>query len=261
MNIKLTPSQILEIYQSVEPHKIIAERFKMSTSNVSAIQTGRTWQEITEGYKPPKRDYLKLTPARALEIYKSKEPLKKLAKRFEVTSCTISSIKTKRIWREATKGHGKPGITHRKLSRLQIVKIYKSIEPPKKIAKRFRIHTSTVSAIKTGRVWREVTERHGEAGKKFTSRQILEIHLSEESQRELAKEFECSKSAIQRIQSKKNVELTQLLAIRNAITKYNHHQIAATQNEENGEMLDAFNGRRLAREALMLATQLCEEKR
>lgn len=99
----LTDEQVMAVFNSPVPYRMLAKLHGVSYSTTRDIKTGRTWSHLT-AKKYVKRDDMtgerhpaaKLTDSQALEILESKEPGVVLAKRYGVNESLISMIRSGR---------------------------------------------------------------------------------------------------------------------------------------------------------------------
>lgn len=50
---KLTSDQVIQIYTSDEPGVVLAKRYGVAASKISAVRNGKTWRSVTEGLEKP----------------------------------------------------------------------------------------------------------------------------------------------------------------------------------------------------------------
>lgn len=106
----------------------------------------------------------------------------------------------------AKKRHGH-GETHgmNKISAEKVAEINAATGTHQEIADRFGVSKSTVTAVKSGRLWKHLpisrTEKSPKAAWRLTPEQIQEIKDSTGSQREIAERFSVHPSLISRIKS------------------------------------------------------------
>jgi DNA-binding Xre family transcriptional regulator len=136
----------------------LAEKFGIAQYTVSCIKRGMTWTHVT-GKVFYRR---KLTREQAIEIFQSDLPAKELAIQYGVTASNISTIKSGKTF-NLLKEFGKPESVDLKgsnyyLGREKIVEIFKSEGGVNDIARRFEVSPCTVSLIKNGKRWAEVTK-------------------------------------------------------------------------------------------------------
>ena len=98
-NSKLTDKDVLDIRNSDEPNKTLAEKYNIGSSTVSDIRSGTTWKHL-----PPRKDkyispMFKLTDQKALEILNSNESNIDLAQKYGVSISQITRIKRGERWR------------------------------------------------------------------------------------------------------------------------------------------------------------------
>ena len=93
-----------------EPNRILAQEYNLSPSSVSHIKTGATWAHVVVEDIPctrnPRRGSehwtAKLTEDKVREIrglLEARVPIIDIAPRYGVSACTISNIKSGRIWK------------------------------------------------------------------------------------------------------------------------------------------------------------------
>jgi hypothetical protein len=100
----------------------------------------------------------KLNAKEVIEIFRADENHYKLASLYEVSVAVIHSIKNGRLWSSVTGKKYKKPPPIKKLSKKEVISILESNEPHKKLAKKYGISRSTVSGIKTGRSYSNVTK-------------------------------------------------------------------------------------------------------
>lgn len=106
---KLTEAQVLEIIADTTLTLYeLAAKYDVHNSQISAIQTGRTWKHIPRPNglyfrgttRGEKHGYAKLTEVQVLEIlHDTTSSLKQLAEKYGVSFGNISCIKKKKSWK------------------------------------------------------------------------------------------------------------------------------------------------------------------
>ena len=126
-------------------------------NNNHMIAGGR--RKIIRGTDAPKNI---LSEKEVLRIASSKETIKNLAARYNVSENTIYSVQTGDNWGWLT------GIKYKKKNRYvsekTVLAIFNSKESGVKLAKKYSLTTFCVSSIKTGKAWSSIT------GKKYTKK-------------------------------------------------------------------------------------------
>jgi len=116
---KLTENQVREIYESVEPQRVLAKQFGVSMATISHIKCLKTWRHLNLGVAIPGRGdregpCAKLTEDQVRNIYASKEKSILLAERFGVSVGLVSNIKNLRAWQHLNLGVLPPGTSYRR---------------------------------------------------------------------------------------------------------------------------------------------------
>lgn len=104
-NAKISREQAKDISTSKETISQLSKINGISEAGIYAIKSGRTWAKIT-GIVNIKKEFKRPNKDTILLIYNSKERGIDLAKKYNVTVCTISEIKTGKCHSSIT-GHGK----------------------------------------------------------------------------------------------------------------------------------------------------------
>ena len=90
---------VLQVFNSNESYRYLAEKYNISEQTVSDIKTGKNYSSVTK--KEWSNSLLKETEV--IEIYNSKEKGKVLAVKYNVHESTISAIRKGRNWAHITK--------------------------------------------------------------------------------------------------------------------------------------------------------------
>ncbi len=109
-----------------------------------------------------------LTKDQAREIAGSAERAKDVAARFGVTEAVVYQIWRGDTWSNVTnniprmtyrKGACRKRTGPRKLSEEQVTDIFTSSDSPRSLARRFNVSKQLIWAIKSGRIWKQITCR------------------------------------------------------------------------------------------------------
>jgi transcriptional regulator with XRE-family HTH domain len=159
---KLTENQVKEIFLSAEPQEILAERFGVTRTTISEIQTGKTWRHVTANLTPPVRpkQQIKLTTNQIIEIFLAEGTLKEIAQRFGISPYTVYEIKKGRMHANVTAGLTPPP-NHKKgtwkLDDETVKAIFLAEGTDSEIAERFGVSRTLVNKIKNGKVHANIT--------------------------------------------------------------------------------------------------------
>lgn len=172
---QLTSEEVISIKKlfrdSNLSNKEIADIYKVSHSNISAIRTGRSWKSVGLSIKYD-RSANKLTKTEVKEIKKemisSNLSNKELADKYKVHPKTISDIRNNKSWVNIeVEGFDNRNLnkSHIKLTKKDVVNIKqlfgkKSI---KDIAKQYNVSYTTIHNIRSGRSWANVDTNHATA--------------------------------------------------------------------------------------------------
>lgn len=173
----LDEKQVVEIYQSSESNYVLANLYKVTPQMISYIRSNKSWTDLTghlncgrvENRGQDCKESI-LTEEQARYVLQSSEPHTTLALKFGVSNSTIWDLRNNKTWKHLdrcfqvtpTKGvNPSKGELHG-MARLDVEKVkkIKSLFDSKtnnEIARIFDVAPSTISAIKTGRVWKNVT--------------------------------------------------------------------------------------------------------
>jgi hypothetical protein len=108
MQQPLTDDDVIEIWQSTDTQKEIADRFKISQGMVTLIKNRKIKTNVTENLGPPGRSdspqsRRTLTKSDALEIYLSiEESEKALGDKYGVNRSVVGKIRRGEVWKAAT---------------------------------------------------------------------------------------------------------------------------------------------------------------
>jgi predicted DNA-binding protein YlxM (UPF0122 family) len=152
-----------------------------------------------------------------LQLINAGIPLKEIAEKFDVKPSVITGIKTGKTWSWLTKIEYKSSLKLTDKTVLEIVDLINKGEHGTEIAKKYNIAPVTVNAIKKGRIWKKVTqgkfledintmEGENHPLHKLTKEQVIELYKrawNNESQSDLAKEFNIKQSVVSRIKTGK----------------------------------------------------------
>lgn len=147
----------------------------------------------------------KLKEQDVIDIFYSKIPNRELAKKYEVTSGVICAIKNKKSYKSILKNHTISKIfnSQRGFTEEDILSIYNCELSYVGIAKKFGISVPTVSLIKTGKRYSEITGGRRQKSYLASVEQVLDIRNGGLSTSELIAKYGFSKSFINKIKSKK----------------------------------------------------------
>lgn len=173
----LTNTQIIQIYQSSKSNYDLATQYNVTPQLISFIRSGKNWKHLTKNLingkilnRGANTKNSKLTEAHAIEILHSSEPHHILAQRYHVHTNSIQDLRNGKTWKHLDRSnqvkadlgknsaiaekHGMARLTNEqvKVIKYQLLPIWTH----KKIATIFGISQSTVSAISTGRVWKQI---------------------------------------------------------------------------------------------------------
>ena len=106
---KITDADAMAIYASDEPGAVLAARYGIAETKISAIRRGVTWRSVTGGKT---RDMAKVIPRRTdkMDSRKAQEArgmrrngasLREIAERFGISESTASGICANKTWVEA----------------------------------------------------------------------------------------------------------------------------------------------------------------
>jgi len=159
----------------------------------------------------------KFTDEEIREVYTSTETSSELAKRLNVTKVTINTIRSRKEWSKVTEGLeiNIPTGSERTreasaiLTKEQVREVYLAKDTLANLAKQYGTDTTTISKIKCGINWKDVTESLGEAGSsehpfkaKLQKDTVKEIYLSKETSKVLAIRYGITPRSINQIRSK-----------------------------------------------------------
>jgi hypothetical protein len=205
-----TKKEVLGIDQRIrdgERHQDIANKYGFHINTIHHIATGKTWSDVT-GRIP--FDPAILTKEQVLEIdlrLRNGEKDSDLAQQYGVDRKTINDIKTGRTWSDVTGRVYVPidrTLIKNILTKEQILEIDQRLRDGEKgnpTAKAYGVSSATITGIKTGKSWSELTGRIYVPKQRLTKAQVLEIDQRDENTDDLAKEYGVSSATIQRIKS------------------------------------------------------------
>jgi len=163
------------------------------------------------------RSTRKFTDEEIKEIYISTEDTSILMQRFNVTRPTINTIRSGKEWSEITKGlicgvaegRERSRDVSAILTKEQVQEIYLAKDTLNNLAKKFNTDITTISKIKCGVNWKDVTAMLGEAGSsehpfkaKLTKETVKNIYLSKELSKVLAERYNITARSVNHIRAK-----------------------------------------------------------
>lgn len=159
-NTSFTEDQIIFIFTSALYQKELAKMFFTTQSNISCIKRGVTWSHLTGKVFKKTR----LTPADAIDIFTSSLTIRELAKKYYTGESNISLIKNGKSFGYATSSlpvniSNKKRGSNYYLGVDKIVEIFKERDIGcNELARIYGIAPSTVSGIRNGKRWAEITK-------------------------------------------------------------------------------------------------------
>lgn len=100
----LNREQVVEISKSKKSLKTLSLEYGVTISAISLVKRGKNWSGVT-GIKFEKIKMKRITSEIAKEIYMSNLKGVELARKYNITTVTVSEIKTGRTWSKVT-NHG-----------------------------------------------------------------------------------------------------------------------------------------------------------
>lgn len=176
-----------------------------------------THQENMQDMVDRNRTTRKLTDEEIIEIYTSDRPTEYFVDKYSITKQTVNTIRNRTNWAEVTEGLvcGVPDGKERTresfaiLTKEQVKEIYLAEDTLRNLAKKFGTEITTISKIKCGINWQDVTAPLGKAGSsqhpfkaKLTKEDVAYIYTSKESSKDLAIAFNLSSRSVNQIRSK-----------------------------------------------------------
>lgn len=177
-----------------------------------------THVENMQDMRERNRRHSKLTPEQVELIYYSKESTTELMQQYNVTRPTINEIRSKTGWKFITEALGDCGVASGKertreaqalLSVDQVKAIYKAEDTLANLALKYKVDITTISKIKCGINWKEITQDLGDAGvskhpfkAKLTKETVAIIYKSKENLNVVAKLFGVSSRTVTAIRAK-----------------------------------------------------------
>lgn len=151
--MRLTESQIIDIYISERPTEALAREFAVSTHTVCSIKRGHSHARITEKLVPgraPSTRHL-LSDRTVREIYELSGTISEFHMRFGVSKRVVENIKFKQTYTAQTEGLGDPGeIILHSLAWDDICDIRASSESVNELAKFYGVTRKTIYNILSG---------------------------------------------------------------------------------------------------------------
>lgn len=218
-NAKLTEEQVLEIKKLLENGRSlidVATMFNVSYCCASSIKNSDSWTHVGDDISSI--EYSKVTKSILTEddvteiklLLKKKVKQKEIAQEFNVDPTTISSIKKGKIWSGV--GDDLSNINYFKLREEDVIQIKRLLKKGVKqnvIANKFNIDMTTVSNIKTGRIWSNIGEDLSYLKQsKLKENEVLEIKALIKDDKlkikEIANKFSVDVSTIRKIKNGKS---------------------------------------------------------
>lgn len=154
----LTEKQVLEIFTMKGTLKEIGAIYSIAPRTVLSIKKGETWKWLTKNSIPVlEHNSIKLTNELVLEIFSMKGTHGKIGKIFNISSSTVSSIKSGITWSWLTKGRI-PVKENSILTKSQVIEIFSMKGTYNEIGKLFNIGSEQVRRIKCGKCWSTLTK-------------------------------------------------------------------------------------------------------
>jgi len=167
---KLTEEQVKEIYllawEGVLSQEEIAEMYDISQTVVANIKNGKWWSHVTNHeYIKSLHGSTKITAEQAKKIHylawNTNLSNKEIGRMYNISWFTVRNIKIGKLWQEVTGQQPVEMKQRHKLSPEEVLEIYNMAWcgkfTLKEIAKRFGVYVSTVSDIKLGKRWINIT--------------------------------------------------------------------------------------------------------
>ena len=165
----LTEEQARAILLDPRPHTQIANEYNVARTTISSLKARYSWPELgkAKGVKAkrvsPRRGVSdRVTPEMVQEILASRERGVDLAKRFGITPQMVSNIRHRRMWAhiegDVARAFSRRGAGNHdtSLTPKDIRAIRASDEKGARLAERYGISRSAVSAIRLRRTWTHV---------------------------------------------------------------------------------------------------------
>jgi hypothetical protein len=140
---KLLNEQVLDIFNSKESTKYLADKFKVTATTINLIKSGKTWSHITDKEYLRKRNINTI----AMDIYNYSDDYtnKQIAEIFKTSLTMVTEIRNGTHYSEIT-GHKR--IRRKVLSDQQKEEIVKSELPISKLCSIYKSHHTTIKKIK-----------------------------------------------------------------------------------------------------------------
>lgn len=163
------------------------------------------------------RSSRKFTDKEIKEIFLATEDTSFLVAKYNVSKQTINTIRSGKEWGEVTKGliselpegRERTRLASAILTKEQVEEVYLAKDTLSNLAAKFNTDITTISKIKSGINWKDVTKSLGEAGSsehpfkaKLTKEAVAIIYTSLETSKELASRFNITTRSVNQIRSK-----------------------------------------------------------
>jgi len=185
---RLLPETILSIYRSKRTYEETAKFYGVKVKVVVKIKKGHTFADITNHWALMRQEEsvridhgekshtTNLANEGAKAILIDPAPRSEIAEKYQTTIGVVGSIKRGQTWSAVTgKTHTK--MITKKLRPETVLEIYSAVDAYKNIAEKFNILIATVSKIKNGRTYNNITghiKRIDDMTPKETARRMID---------------------------------------------------------------------------------------
>ena len=196
----LDPKIVMEIFNSDEKYAVLSKKYDVCISTISMIKTGATHSNITG--KTYSRQNTWLSDEIVMEIFNHSGSTEEIMEKFDVSKQTISLIKT---------GYARNSLTGKEyvekktklLDADTVLTIFNDPLPNNQLVKKYGVDKHTVSNIKVGKTYGDITGKQYTKRKKATTDKdkVLAIFNAEGTNVDIAKQFDVSHKLVSKIKT------------------------------------------------------------
>ena len=189
----------LEIFNDPLSNNQLVKKYGIEKHTISNIKVGKTYGHVTGkkhvvGKAPP------LSDEKVLAIYNATGRNVDIAREFGVSTKLASKIRTG-ITRSALTGHKHVKGKKDPLNAKTVMEIFNSSDPQQTLADRYGVNQATISEIKSGKNFSEITGKQYKPvlAKPLDQDTVVAIYLSNDTVREIATKYQTPEDTVRKI--------------------------------------------------------------
>ena len=165
---RLNDDVVKDIYTSVEPSLVMAQKYNISPTRVYLIRSHYSHRKITRYLKQPTyqtghaKSHEHLSEEDVKNIFFASDTLRNIAQKYDISEDTVSRIKYKKTYRDVTQDltHTKDSLKGRRLPKEAIMTIYNTRQKAREIARLYHRDERFIRNVQNGKMYNYITKHH-----------------------------------------------------------------------------------------------------